>query len=274
MILRDIFKKQINEGGNLASHTAAGTPTVGWTGIPGNYSAEKIDTKNRAVMRPKVKQLLVDINNLFTRQYGRPIWSAELIEQEVEIFISGSSKWFMKLRQPNPKFNPQLPVSDANPKEIGVTDKDFQRVKKKLGDIDTQVDRRIEPQIEEFLHKNIGANIGSAVFLGTKKGSDQWLALWKLHEPPITLQVDLEFSDYTTDERGFEVPTEWAQVSHGSAWEDLEVGMKGVFRQWLYRSLAKVAPTDKYIAKLSGAGKKRGVRLFGCGQCRRRRCTC
>ena len=263
MILRDIFKKQINEGGNLASHTAAGTPTVGWTGIPGNYSAEKIDTKNRAVMRPKVKQLLVDINNLFTRQYGRPIWSAELIEQEVEIFISGSSKWFMKLRQPNPKFNPQLPVSDANPKEIGVTDKDFQRVKKKLGDIDTQVDRRIEPQIEEFLHKNIGANIGSAVFLGTKKGSDQWLALWKLHEPPITLQVDLEFSDYTTDERGFEVPTEWAQVSHGSAWEDLEVGMKGVFRQWLYRSLAKVAPTDKYIAKLSGAGKKRGVRLFG-----------
>ena len=264
MQLRDFLtRKVISEGGNLASHTAAGTPTVGWKGIPGNYSAGKIDSKNRAVMQPAVKQLLVDINNLFTRQYGRPIWSAELIEKEVQTFISGSSKWFMQLRQPNPNFNPQQPVSDANPKEIGVTDKDFQRVKKKVGDIDTQIDRRLEPQIEEFIHKNIGVDIGSATLLGTKKGSDQWLALWQIHEPPITLQVDLEFSDYTTDERGFEIPTEWAQISHGSAWEDLEAGMKGVFRQWLYRSLAKIAPTDKYIARMAGAGKNKGIKLFG-----------
>ena len=264
MNLFEIFnKKNLSEGGNLASHTAAGTPTVGWTGIPGTYSAGKIDSKNRAAMQPAVKQLLVDINNLFTRQYGKPIWSPELIDKEVETFISGSSKWFMMLRQPNPRFNPQQPVSDTNPKEIGVNDKDFQRVKKKVGDIDTQIDRRLEPQIEEFIHKNIGANIGSATLLGTKKGSDQWLALWQVHEPPITLQVDLEFSDYTTDERGFEVPTEWAQVSHGSAWEDLEAGMKGVFRQWLYRSLAKVAPSEKYIAKIAGAGKNKGIKLFG-----------
>ena len=264
MLLNEFFnKKIITEGGNLASHTAAGTPTVGWTGVPGNYSAGKIDSKNRAAMQPAVKQLLVDINNLFTRQYGRPIWSPELIEKEVETFISGSSKWFMQLRQPNPNFNPQQPVSDANPKEIGVADKDFQRVKKKVGDIDTQIDRRLEPQIEEFIHKNIGANIGSATLLGTKKGSDQWLALWQLHEPPITLQVDLEFVDYTTDARGFEIPTEWAQVSHGSAWEDLEAGIKGVFRQWLYRSLAKVAPTEKYIARMAGAGKNKGIKLFG-----------
>jgi len=264
MILRDLFKKPaISEGGNLASHTASGEPTVGYTGVPGTYSAGKIDSKNRAAMQPAVKQLLVDINNLFTRQYGRPIWSPELVEKEVETFISGSSKWFMQLRQPNPNFNPQQPPSDVNPKEIGITDKDFQRVKKKVGDIDTQIDRRLEPQIEEFIHKNIGANIGSATLLGTKKGSDQWLALWQLHEPPITLQVDLEFSDYTTDARGFEIPTEWAQVSHGSAWEDLELGMKGVFRQWLYRSLAKVAPTEKYIARMAGAGKNKGIKLFG-----------
>jgi hypothetical protein len=266
LFLNEIFKRSnpsIVEGGNLASHTAAGTPTVGWTGIPGNHTAGKIDSKNRAAMQPAVKQLLVDINNLFTKQYGRPIWSPELIDKEVSTFISGSSKWFMQLRQPNPNFNPQQPVSDTNPKEIGITDKDFQRVKKKVGDIDTQIDRRLEPQIEEFIHKNIGANIGSATLLGTKKGSDQWLALWQIHEPPITLQVDLEFSDYTTDARGFEIPTEWAQVSHGSAWEDLELGMKGVFRQWLYRSLAKVAPTEKYVAKITGAGKNKAMRVFG-----------
>ena len=266
MFLNEIFKRtnaSITEGGNLASHTAAGTPTVGWTGIPGNHTAGKIDSKNRAAMQPAVKQLLVDINNLFTKQYGRPIWSPELIDKEVSTFISGSSKWFMQLRQPNPNFNPQQPASDTNPKEIGITDKDFQRVKKKVGDIDTQIDRRLEPQIEEFIHKNIGANIGSATLLGTKKGSDQWLALWQIHEPPITLQVDLEFSDYTTDARGFEIPTEWAQVSHGSAWEDLELGMKGVFRQWLYRSLAKVAPTEKYVAKITGAGKNKAMRVFG-----------
>ena len=256
-------KYKLMEGGNLSSHDAKGQPTKGWKGIPGHFSADKIDSKNRAVMQPVVKQLLVDINNLFTRQYGRPIWSAELIDKEVHEFISGSSKWFMMLRQPNPRFDPQQPESDANPKEIGVTDNEFQRVKKKVGDIDTQIDRRLEPQIEEMLHNNIGADIGSAVLLGIKKGSDQWLALWQIHEPPITLQVDLEFADYTTDARGFEVPTEWAQVSHGSTWEDLEEGMKGVFRQWLYRSLAKIAPTEKYIAKMRGAGKNRKMKLFG-----------
>jgi hypothetical protein len=260
-IKRDKYK--LMEGGNLSSHDSKGQPTKGWKGIPGHFSAGKIDSKNRAVMQPVVKKLLVDINNLFTRQYGRPIWSAELIDKEVHEFISGSSKWFMMLRQPNPRFDPQQPESDANPKEIGVTDNEFQRVKKKVGDIDTQIDRRLEPQIEEMLHNNIGADIGSATLLGIKKGSDQWLALWQIHEPPITLQVDLEFSDYTTDDRGFEVPTEWAQVSHGSTWEDLEEGMKGVFRQWLYRSLAKIAPTEKYIAKMKGAGKNRKMKLFG-----------
>jgi len=255
--------ESIMEGGNLASHTAAGSPTVGWTGMPGNYSAGKIDAENRAVMQPAVKQLLVDINNLFIKQYGRPIWSPELIEKEVHTFISGSSKWFMQLRQPNPDFDKSQPASEANPKEIGVSDEDFKRVKKKVGDIDTQIDRRLEPQIEEFVHKNIGANIGSATLLGTKKGSDQWLALWQIHEPPITLQVDLEFVDYEKDARGFEIPTEWAQVSHGSAWEDLEEGMKGVFRQWLYRSLAKIAPTEKYVAKIAGRGGNKGMKLFG-----------
>ena len=264
MLLNQLFTpKKLVEGGNLASHTSAGAPTVGWTGIPGTHSAGKIDSKNRAAMQPAVKQLLVDINNTFTRQYGKPIWSHELLEKEVETFISGSSKWFMQLRQPNPRFDPKQPVSDSNPKEIGVTDKDFQRVKQKVGDIDTQINRVLEPQIEEFVHKNIGKSVGSATLVGTKKGSDQWLALWKLNEPPITLQVDLEFVDYTTDERGFEIPTEWAQVSHGSAWEDLEAGMKGVFRQWLYRSLAKVAPTDKYIAKITGAGKNKSMKLYG-----------
>jgi hypothetical protein len=260
-IKRDKYK--LMEGGNLSSHDSKGQPTKGWKGIPGHFSAGKIDSKNRAVMQPVVKQLLVDINNLFTRQYGRPIWSAELIDKEVHEFISGSSKWFMMLRQPNPRFDPQQPESDANPKEIGVTDNEFQRVKKKVGDIDTQIDRRLEPQIEEMLHNNIGADIGSAILLGIKKGSDQWLALWQIHEPPITLQVDLEFSDYTTDDRGFEIPTEWAQVSHGSTWEDLQEGMKGVFRQWLYRSLAKIAPTEKYIAKMKGGGKNRKMKLFG-----------
>ena len=267
MNLNEIFSNKktsvIVEGGNLASHNAAGAPTVGWTGIPGTHSAGKIDSNNRAAMQPAVKQLLVDINNTFTRQYGKPIWSSELLEKEVQTFISGSSKWFMMLRQPNPNFDPQQPASDANPKEIGVTDKDFQRVKKKVGDIDTQIDRRLEPQIEEFVHKNIGKSVGSATLVGTKKGSDQWLALWQLNEPPITLQVDLEFVDYVKDQRGFEIPTDWAQISHGSAWEDLEAGMKGVFRQWLYRSLAKVAPTDKYIAKVAGAGKNKSMKLFG-----------
>lgn len=267
MLLREFFIQQktlIAEGGNLASHTPTGEPTVGYKpGLPGVHTADKIDAKNRAIMQPVVKQLLTDINNTFARQYGRVIWNSELLDKEVQEFISGSSKWFMFLRQPNPNFDPKKPVSDDNPKEIGIEDSRFQRVKKKVGDIDTQIDRNLEPQITEFLEKNNGKSIGSAVLAGYKAGTDQWLALWQLAEPPITLQVDLEFADYTTDKRGFEIPTEWAQVSHGSQLEDLEEGIKGVFRQWLYRSLAKIAPTDKYIAKLKGGGKNRAMKLFG-----------
>jgi len=266
MLLRELFHRltpAIFEGGNLSSHDIAGNPTVGWTGIAGQHSAGKIDSENRKAMVPVVKQLLVDINNAFAQQYGRHIWNQQLIDQEVHTFISGSSKWFMFLRQHNPNFNPQQPESETNPKMIGIEDADFKRVKKKVGDIDTQIDRRLEPQIEEFVHKNIGKSVGSATLVGTKKGSDQWLALWQINEPPITLQVDLEFVDYTTDSRGFEIPTEWAQISHGSEIEDLNEGIKGVFRQWLYRSLAKVAPSDKYVAKVTGAGKNKAMRVFG-----------
>jgi len=276
MFLNEIFKRKLTEGGNLSSHDITGKPTVGYTqGVPGTHVAEKIDAKNRSAMVPVVKQLLVDINNTFARQYGRHIWSPELIEKEVHTFISGSSKWFMFLRQPNPSFDPRQPESENNPKEIGITDEQFRRVKKKVGDIDTQIDRRLEPQLTEFIQKNNGKNIGSATLIGYKKGSDQWLAHWRIHEPPITLQVDLEFSDYTTDARGFEIPTEWAQVSHGSQIEDLENEIKGVFRQWLYRSLAKVPPStkekddgttntqEKYIAKVTGAGKNKAMRVFG-----------
>ncbi len=256
--------KPISEGGNLASHTPTGEPTVGYqAGLPGVHKAEKIDAKNRAAMVPVVKQLLVDINNTFARQYGRVIWNSQLLDEEVQKFISGSSKWFMFLRQPNPNFDPKQLESDANPKLIGIEDERFQRVKKKVGDIDTQIDRTLESQITEFLQKNNGKSVGSAVLVGYKAGSDQYLAHWKLNDPPITLQVDLEFSDYEKDERGFEVPTEWAQVSHGSQLEDLEEGIKGVFRQWLYRSLAKIAPTSKYIAKLAGRGGARKMQLFG-----------
>ena len=116
-------KQKITEGGNLASHDPTGKPTVGYVGIPGKYSAQKVDAKNRAAMQPVVKQLLLDINNVFARQYDRPIWDAGAINGQVEEFISGSSKWFMFLRQPNPKFDPKQPVSDANPKEIGITDR-------------------------------------------------------------------------------------------------------------------------------------------------------
>ena len=266
MKLNEFFRNTriLREGGNLSSHDIYGEPTKGYiAGVEGKHEAEKIDAKNRTIMQPVVKQMLVDINNTFYRNYDRYIWTPELIEKEVETFISGSSKWFMMLRQPNPKFNPKEPVSDTNPKEIGVTNDDFRRVKKKVGDVDTQVDRRLEPQIEEFLHKINGKNIGSATLLGFKKGNDQWLALWKIHEPPINLQVDLEFSDYRTDERGFEIPTEWAQVSHGSQMVDLEKSIKGVFRQWLYRAMAKISPSDKYVARLAGRGKNRKITVFG-----------
>jgi hypothetical protein len=213
----------ITEGGNLR----LGDPDKGET----VHQADEIDLTihNRTVMVGLLNRLLHSINQTFAKKYKRPIWSAELLASGE--FLGGSSLHFVNT--------------------TGISDEEFAKYKPKVGDIDTQVDGTIAPQVEEFLKSMTNKKIGKSTFLGFDYGTEQLNGLFLLDEIPIKIQIDFEFGAYT--EQG--IPDEWFRFSHNSMWDDIVIGVKGVFHKWLYRALTAKTVTKKYIqmkTKLKG----------------------
>ena len=217
--------KSIMEGGNLSI---------------GDKKADEIDLKvqNRSFMVNLLDKLLGDINNAFKAQHKVPMFSPELLKSKK--FLGGSSLHF---------FNTD-----------GISDEEFAKHKPKVGDIDTQLDKNLEPQVEEFLNSITNKKIGDTVFLGFSRGNGQFNGLFEFENPPMKIQIDFEFGKYDTKTNA---PDDWYRFSHSSDWDDVKAGVKGVMHKYLYRALAKAGPTEKYIAKLTGLGKKRAVTISG-----------
>jgi hypothetical protein len=221
MKLRDFIKPStvLKEGGNLE--------------IGGNQ-AQHIDLQvhNRGYIVPILDTLLNAINNGYQQRYQEPLWNPKLLKSQQ--FLSGSSLHF---------FN-----------TAGISDDDFQRVKPKVGDIDTQVNKSNEANLEQYLTGIQGKIVGNAKFLGFSRGNEQFSSLWELTDPPIKVQIDLEFVKF--DDKG-KSPTEWSQFSHSSSWDDIQEGIKGVFHKWLIQSFASLSEQQFLLRKLVGRGKAR-----------------
>jgi hypothetical protein len=218
MQLRDFTRKVIKEGGNMS--------------IDG-HDAQQIDLKvhNRAYIVPVLDNLLQSINNEFGQQFGGPLWSPKVLKSRE--FLSGSSLHF---------FNTDIP------------DDEFTRVKPKVGDIDTQVNKDAEPHLEQWLNGVQGKVVGNAKLLGYQRGNEQFSSLWELTDPPIKVQIDLEFVKY--DEKG-KAPTDWSKFSHSSSWDDLSQGIKGVFHKFLIQSFTRLTSKEFLLRKMVGRGKAR-----------------
>jgi hypothetical protein len=212
MILRDIFKKSniISEGGNLS--------------IDGQ-DAQQLDLKvhNRSYIVPILDTLLNSINAGFQQSAGGPLWNPKVLKSRK--YLSGSSLHF---------FNTDIP------------DDEFERVKPKVGDIDTQINKDSEPQLAQWLDSVKGQVVGNAKFLGYSRGNEQYSSLWELTDPPVKVQIDFEFVDYSDKDQ----PTDWAGFSHSSSWDDLSQGIKGVFHKWLIQSLSKISSEDFILRKV------------------------
>lgn len=217
MILREFFKRTILEGGNLEIDGA---------------QAQHIDLKvhNRAYIVPILNQLLTAINTEFQQSAGGPLWSNKVLKSQK--FLSGSSLHF---------FNTDIP------------DQDFERVKPKVGDIDTQVNKESEQHLAQWLNSVKGGVVGNARFLGYSRGNEQYSSLWELTDPPIKVQIDFEFVDYTEKQE----PTDWAGFSHSSSWDDLSQGIKGVFHKYLIQAFTKLTTQEFLLRKMVGRGKAR-----------------
>lgn len=221
MLLREFFNQPIKlvllEGGNLE--------------LPGGQQAQTIDLKvhDRSFILPVLNKLLVGINTAYATMFKEPLWAPALMQNRK--FLSGSSLHFF----------------DTN-----IPDEQFVKVKPKIGDIDTQVDKNKEANVESFLQAIQGKQVGNAIFLGYARGNEQYSSLWEISNPPVKVQIDLEFVKYENNE-----PTAWSQFSHSSAWEDLQENIKGVFHKYIIQSFATLTRQDFLLRKLVGRGKAR-----------------
>lgn len=198
----------LNEGGNVEI---------------GGVAAQRLDLNKipRTQAVKAIDKALQAINIAFNKMYKVPLWSPELIKNKE--FLSGSAFHF---------FNVSIP------------DEQFVKVKPSVGDIDTMVDKKLVNQAKDFLTQATGKKIGNAKLVGFKPnpGQDTLITLWEFAEPPMKVQVDMELVDYAKGS-----PSEWSKFSHSSAWEDLSVGVKGVFHKYLLRSLTHKDAKDRYI---------------------------
>jgi hypothetical protein len=219
MILNELFKPKktitLFEGGNLELPNPNDPTTP--------YQADEIDLKvhNRSFMVGLLDKLLNDINGAFYSRYKKPLWNPNLLQSKQ--FLGGSSLHF---------FNTD-----------GISDKEFAKHKPKVGDIDTQCNKELEPEIRDFLTAYDHKQIGDTTLLGFSQGSEQLNALFQFQDPPIKIQIDFEFGRYDTET---DMPDEWYRFSHSSEWNDIQAGIKGVFHKWIYRALTSAHSSIKH----------------------------
>lgn len=222
MRLFEVFKrpniKILKEGGNLELD---------------GHIAQQIDLKvhDRNFIVPILNRLMLDINNTYLKVFKTHLWSPELLKSRK--FLSGSSLHF---------FN------------TNISDDEFVKVKPKVGDIDTQVDKEKEENLKSFLEKLQNKTLGNATLLGFKRGNEQFSSLWELKDPPLKIQIDFEFVAFDNNQ-----PTDWAQFSHSSDWADIKAGVKGVFHKYLIQSFATLTKQDFLLRKHVGRGKARAL---------------
>ena len=191
----------------------------------GAQSAERIDLKKlqRDQIVPLIDDALKAINAGFQGMFKRPLWNPALLTSRR--FLSGSAFHFFNL--------------------AGIPTDQFVKYKPTVGDIDTQVDQSLADEAKQFLDAAQGQQFGPATLVGYKASVEQLITLWSFKNPAINIQIDLEFVEYEGDE-----PSEWAQFSHSSAWNDIEAGIKGVFHKYLLRALS--TPSLRDVVILSG----------------------
>ena len=201
----------LNEGGNV---------------MIGDKGADRIDLGkiNRDSIVPKIEKTLEIVNGTFKKKYGLPLWSGELFKSKK--YLSGSAFHFFNRAIPTPEFT---------------------KHKNTVGDVDTQVDKMEEKNIEAFLKSSTGHRFGDAHLIGFKKSAGQFITLWHFIDFDINIQIDLELVDFVHGK-----PTQWSMFSHSSSWNDITSGIKGVFHKYLVRAFSSKTLRDIIILK----GKK------------------
>lgn len=224
------FKSFLLEGGNVEAINKLGQSRF----------ADKIDLRKFKIkdFREEFIKLFKDINKKYKAMFKEQLWKNEKIIQSGIVF-NGSSSFIM---------NP-----DLDPDEI-------LKHKQSAGDLDIMIPKEAMTNLWDLLHSIEGKKLGNFTYFGNNRPNreatgTQINTLFIYHHPEgdISCQIDFEASEFEND-----TPTEWARFSHGSSFEDAQVGIKALHHKLLLRAMvgAMSANPNIVIATPSSTAEK------------------
>lgn len=167
----------------------------------------ELDRVQRTEIVKEIVPNLLAMNNAFLRDNKVPLWADENFIKSGKVF-SGSSKHFI---------------------DLSIPDEEFAKHKPTVGDIDLQIDKNMSDMVSRWLTP--GKKFGTMTYLGRveSKVGTQIITLMHFPKWDINVQMDLEMVDFS--KHG--LPTDWASFSHSADWDDITLGIKGVFHKYL-----------------------------------------
>lgn len=203
----------ITEGGNVKIGDSTATTM-------------KITPQNRSHVAGDAHEFLHGLHNSFHKETGKHLFGKNAKALNTGSTFSGSTHHLF----------------DKN-----ISDEEFAKHKKEVGDLDVKVPR--EHMDALHAHLQPGKKIGKYTVIGVKKGPGEHHALIS-HINGENHQVDFEASDYDKDE-----PSKFDQFSHSSNWEDVKMGVKG----YHHKILLNAAGRDKHkFSIMYGHGSREG----------------
>ncbi len=164
---------------------------------------------NKEEFQKTLQDFLKNLNNSYFSVSGNYAWDESILDDN-QIF-SGSTRLFFE-------------------KDFDV----FTDYKKSLGDIDIIIDKALTTPFTTFIEGSVGNTFLTTKIKSVRKSQGQVHILVDIPCLDIVdLQIDFEFNSFENGK-----PTEFSVFSHYSSWDDLTLGIKGVFNKLLLRAIA------------------------------------
>lgn len=190
--------------------------------------AHKMDLSrvNRSHMKNALLDMFSKLNDLFKKEYKRPLWNDFSVVKSGLAFNGSSTYMF----------------------DDTISDEEFTKYKPKVGDVDVIVSKENGQDLFDLLAKYEDKKIGELVYLGNPKAKlgngHQINGVFKYEVPGTDYtaypQVDFELMKYNDDN----TPDTWAKFSHNSDWNDIKAGFKGVNHKYAMVNLARVLSSE------------------------------
>ena len=190
------FRQFIAEGGNIKVGDVAAAPV-------------DVAADTRGTLVHGVHTALSELHHSFYKEHGEHLFGADMKGLKTGSVYAGSSKHLMD--------------------NAGISDHEFAKHKKSIGDVDVQIDKNHKDKLTA--HLTTGKKLGEYTVAGTKKHGNEVSAV--LQNGKHNLQVDFEAVDYHHGE-----PTKGEQFLHSAHWDDIKSGIKGLHHKMLLNSVA------------------------------------